>query len=58
MTYQVEFEMLVGGPRTVVVVEGQEVAIQRVKDTLRHGAAVHATVRNTAGVTVWSGRHA
>ena len=58
MTYQVEFEMLVGDRRTVAFVEGQEVTIQRVKDTLRHGDAVHATVRTTAGVTVWSGKHA
>jgi regulator of extracellular matrix RemA (YlzA/DUF370 family) len=58
MTYQVEFEMLVGEPRMVAVVEGQEVTIQRVKDTLRRGDAIHATVRNTAGVTVWSGKHA
>ncbi|HEV2533131.1 hypothetical protein [Phenylobacterium sp.] len=58
MTYQVEFEMLVGASRTVAVVEGQEVTIQRVKDTLRQGAAVHATVRTAAGVTVWSGKHA
>lgn len=58
MTYQVEFLMAVGIPRIVAISEGQEVAIQQVKDTLRHGHAVYATIRNAAGETIWAGKHA
>lgn len=58
MKYQVEYEMLAGGNVTVVSSEGQEVAIQDIKDVLREGDAVHAVMRDGRGVIVWSGRHA
>ena len=58
MKYQVEFEMLAGGTRTVTVAQGQEVAIQQVKDVLRAGAAIHAVMRDAEGVAIWSGRDA
>jgi len=44
--------------RTVTVAQGQEVAIQQVKDVLRAGAAIHAVMRDAEGVAIWSGRDA
>jgi len=58
MTYQVEYTMAVGDPRTLSFQDGQEATIQRIKDVLRRGEAVHAVMRDSAGVIVWSGKHA
>jgi hypothetical protein len=57
MTYQVEYTMAAGGVRTLACHEGQEVAIQQIKDVLREGAAIHATMRDASGVSIWSGKH-
>jgi len=57
MSYKIEYQMLAGDVRTVVSVQGQEVAIQDIKDLLRGGTALHATMRNAHGVVVWAGVH-
>jgi len=58
MKYQVEYKMLAGGSQNVSITQGQEVAIQQIKDELGRGVAVHATMRDENGVTIWSGIHA
>lgn len=58
MTYHVDYTMAVGGVRTLTCLEGQEVAIQKIKDVLRGGEAVHAVMRDDQGIVIWSGKHA
>jgi hypothetical protein len=57
MTYQVEYRLLAGGTRIATITQGQEVAIQDIKDELQRGIAVHATLKDERGVAVWSGIH-
>jgi hypothetical protein len=55
MIYQVVFKMGDGGTKSFAVAEGQEVAIQQVKDYLTHPDALSATVRDRSGAVIWSG---
>jgi hypothetical protein len=57
MKYQVQYTLVAGGTRIATIIQGQEVAIQDVKDELQRGIAVHATMTDEQGVAVWSGVH-
>jgi hypothetical protein len=50
--------MAAGDIQTLACMEGQEVTIQKIKDVLRGGEAVHATMRNASGIVIWSSKHA